>query len=98
MIRQAIFALALTLTFGAGLLAPPQARAGELLSDKPDGAEMAFDGLVVRPVGIVATALGAATWVVILPFTLLSGDVEAAGDTLVADPAQFTFVRPLGEF
>lgn len=100
MFRNAVPSLTLTLTLAAGMLAAPAARAQEgiVVSHRPTGAEMAVDGLVVRPLGIVSTVLGAATWLVTLPFTLPSGSVGEAGEVLVRDPAQFTFSRPLGEF
>lgn len=64
--------------------------------NKPTGLEMFTDMLIVRPAGIIATALGTATFVVALPFTLASGSVADAGETLVVNPAMYTFVRCLG--
>lgn len=100
MFRKTVLSLSLTLSLAAGLLAAPVVRAEgtNVISDRPTGAVMAADGLVVRPLGIVSTVLGAATWLVTLPFTLPSGSVREAGEVLVRDPAQFTFTRPLGEF
>lgn len=60
--------------------------------------EMVADALVVRPLGIIATILGAGLFVISLPFSLLGHNVSEAGSKLVVDPAKFTFVRPLGEF
>jgi hypothetical protein len=60
------------------------------------GEAMLADVLVLRPFGIVATALGTATFIVALPFTLLTRSVDKAAQRLVVDPAKFTFVRPLG--
>lgn len=63
-----------------------------------DPAEVAADALVVRPVGFAATVVGAAIFVVALPFAAISGDVHNTGKALVGAPAKFTFQRRLGEF
>jgi hypothetical protein len=65
---------------------------------EPTTAEMYADGLVARPLGLVASVLGAAVFVVTLPFTLPSHSVDRAAKELVAVPAQYTFKRPLGQF
>jgi hypothetical protein len=67
-------------------------------TEDPGGGEMLFDLVVVRPVGIVATALGAVTWVISLPFSALGDNIDVAGQKLVKEPASYTFKRPLGEF
>lgn len=64
--------------------------------DKPSALAMYTDLLAIRPIGIVATALGAVTYVVALPFTLASGGAKEAGEVLVVEPALYTFVRCLG--
>ena len=58
---------------------------------------MFIDGLVVRPVMLVGSALGLVTFVGTLPFTILSGNVDEAGKALVVEPVEYTFTRPLGE-
>ena len=58
---------------------------------------MFVDLVLIRPLGIVATALGTTMFVVSLPFTLLGGNVGEAGRALVVEPAKFTFARPLGK-
>ena len=64
----------------------------------PSPSAMAFDGLVVRPLGVAATLIGGVTYVLTLPFSLLGGNAGEAGAQLVGSPAKFTFQRPLGEF
>jgi len=54
--------------------------------------------VVVRPLGLCATLIGGAIFVVTLPFSALGGNANAAYDYLLADPFRFTFDRPLGEF
>jgi len=66
--------------------------------NKPrDPVEMAADALVARPAGLAATAVGAAIFVVALPFAAIVGDVKETGRVLVGAPAHFTFQRKLGE-
>jgi len=60
------------------------------------GPAMVGDLLFARPIGLIATVLGSATFVVSLPVTLLGGNVLEAADALVVKPAKFTFFRPLG--
>jgi hypothetical protein len=59
---------------------------------------MAGDLAVLRPLGIVATAVGALVYVISLPFSLAGGNEQEARQKLVIDPAKYTFSRPLGEF
>jgi hypothetical protein len=66
--------------------------------DDEAAARMAADALVVRPIGIAATVIGGALFIVSLPFSALGGNTGEAFDYLVADPARFTFTRKLGEF
>jgi hypothetical protein len=67
-------------------------------AEEPSGAEMIFDFILVRPVGLIATAVGSVFYVVSLPFSALGGNTGIAGEKLIKDPAAYTFKRPLGEF
>ena len=58
---------------------------------------MVVDAAVARPLGLGATVVGTAAWIVTLPFSALGGNVRAAAQKLIVEPARFTFVRPLGE-
>ncbi|MCO6412668.1 MAG: hypothetical protein J5I92_07985 [Thiogranum sp.] len=64
---------------------------------EPTGGEMLADAFLVRPFMLVGTVLTTATFIVTLPFSLLGGNVGDAAETLVLEPAKYTFVRPLGE-
>jgi hypothetical protein len=64
--------------------------------DRPSEYAMIGDILLARPLGLVFTAVGAAAFVVSLPFTAASGGLKEAADTLVVGPAKETFVRCLG--
>lgn len=63
---------------------------------RPTAGQMAGDLLVARPIGVVMTVLGAAGFVVSLPFTLLAGNASEAAETLMIGPAETTFMRCLG--
>jgi len=62
-----------------------------------DGSSMLFDLVVLRPLGVAGTAIGAAAFVVALPFTVPSGSVGDSARELVGKPAEYTFRRPLGD-
>ena len=82
--------LALALTF---FVSVPAVAAPE---DGPTTQAAVVDILVARPLGIVVTAVGAALFVVSLPFSALGGNVGKAAQMLVVRPARETFVRCLG--
>ena len=65
---------------------------------EPGGGDMMYDLVVLRPVGLVATVVGSAVWLVSLPFSAAGDNVGTATQKLVKDPASFTFSRPLGEY
>lgn len=63
-----------------------------------DAAAAVTDVILVRPLGFVATILGAAFFVISLPVAIPSRSTQKAADTLVGKPAHFTFQRPVGDF
>lgn len=65
-------------------------------ANEPSELAMAGDLIIARPVGAVITTLGAAAFVLTLPFSALGGNVKQAAQTLVVKPARETFVRCLG--
>jgi hypothetical protein len=89
---------ALLLASGLGLtpLAAVADDADSVTGDK--ATDMVVDAVVVRPLGLVATAVGTVLTVVALPFTIPSGSVEASVHELIVRPAAYTFKRPLGDF
>lgn len=94
MSRCAVVAL---IAAAIGMTSPAaSARDGSITGDK--GSDMLIDLVLVRPLGVVATAIGTAAFVVALPFTIPSGSVEASAREMVQKPAAYTFSRPLGEF
>ncbi len=90
--------LALIPVLTLALAAPPAlALDQEQVGREPTTAEMYADGLIARPLGVVASVVGAVVFVVTLPFTIPSKSVDSAAKQLVAVPAQYTFKRPLGQ-
>jgi hypothetical protein len=67
-------------------------------TEDPGGGAMLFDLCVVRPIGLVATAVGSVTFLLSWPFSALGNNSDVASQKLVKDPAAYTFKRPLGEF
>lgn len=89
----AVILTALTVSLGAPAAAQGH---GPVTGDR--GGDMAVDLVVVRPLGIVATVVGAAGFVLALPFTLPSGSTAETAREWVAQPFEYTFNRPLGDF
>jgi hypothetical protein len=80
------------------LSAPAAAFADDEYTQAPDveGLAIAVDLLLARPLGLVATIVGATIFTIGLPIELMAGDVATPAQRLVADPARYTFQRPLG--
>src|SRR5690606_11242917 len=64
--------------------------------EAPKGYAMVGDLIIARPLLICATAIGAAAFIVSLPFTALGGNVGEAAQSLVVEPGKEAFVRCLG--
>lgn len=63
----------------------------------PAGRDMVADLFLLRPVGIIATAFGAACFLVSLPFSAPTKTSSQTWQKLVVEPAEFTFARPMGD-
>jgi hypothetical protein len=66
------------------------------VTEEVSGEEMILDLVLIRPIGFVATVLGAAAFVVSLPFTIPLKQTHEAAQKMVVRPGKFTFTRPLG--
>jgi len=73
---------------------PPRERTQE---SRDTAGLILVDAFVLRPLGLAATVLGTATFVLTLPFSLPTRSAEKAAQALVVKPAEYTFARPLGE-
>lgn len=78
-------------------LAAVPANATTMEEEEPTSGAIFFDIILTRPLGIVATAVGAVVFVLGLPFTILSKSVGTSAGKLVKDPLKYTFTRPVGE-
>jgi hypothetical protein len=94
--RRALVVLGVTL--GLGLAGPAAAIDDYAEPGTPSAAAMGVDFVLVRPVSLAATAVGAGLFIVSLPFSLLGMNAADAGKRLVVEPGKYTFVRPLGNF
>ena len=61
-----------------------------------NAVSMMFDLVILRPLGLAATVIGTAFFVVSLPFSILGGNTGEAAKKLMVEPAKYTFTRPLG--
>jgi len=74
------------------------AAAKNIRGEQTSPGVMTVDLLLCRPLGLVAMLGGTVVFVVSSPFSALGGNFEEAWNSLVVNPAQYTFMRPLGEF
>lgn len=95
LVRRGVVAVVIALSLVA---ATPALAAVNDEASTPSATAMAFDVAVVRPVSLVATVAGTGLFIVSLPFSLLGHNTDKAGERLVAEPAKYTFARPLGNF
>ncbi len=65
-------------------------------SSNPSAGAVVGDILVARPLGFVGTVLGTTAFVVSLPVTLPTHQVDKVGKVLVERPFNYTFERPIG--
>lgn len=89
--RNTVVALTMAL-----FAAAPVVSQAQNVTDRPSGLEMGADVVLVRPLTLAATVIGAGLFIVSLPFSALGGNVGEAGSTLVGTPFKSTFMRCLG--
>lgn len=89
---------------GGLILCPLQASAdteseyARFPTEKRSAESMVFDLALVRILGVAGLVVGTGAFLVSLPFSVPGGNAEEAYERLMADPARYTFKRPLGEF
>ncbi|MBI2384158.1 MAG: hypothetical protein HYV18_08825 [Gammaproteobacteria bacterium] len=91
-LRGAMAALMMLAATAAGAQQP----AADDMRDSPSGEAMAFDLLVVRPIGLVGSVAGIGLFLVSLPVDLITLNVSEPANRLVVEPLKFTFTRRLG--
>jgi hypothetical protein len=90
-------------TLIAALLLPANAYAQapeQVRPPRPNPVAAGFDVVILRPLGLVATAVGAVLFVPALLLTAPNGldSVRSALKIFVTEPAKSVFQRPLGDF
>jgi hypothetical protein len=76
---------------------PGTALANESGKEIGDDVAIILDLVILRPIGVVATAGGFVIFVASLPISLPTWSVGKTFNALVARPAVYTFWRTLGE-
>lgn len=71
---------------------PPDSRC-----DSPPGEVVLLDALVVRPIGIGACAVGLVGALLTMPFAAMSHSTDRVQQSLIREPFEYTFTRPLGD-
>jgi hypothetical protein len=62
----------------------------------PPGELILVDALVMRPIGIAACVIGLAGALVTIPFAAASNSQDRVAQSLIVQPFEYTFKRPLG--
>ena len=95
--QSLIFFLLAVVLFFTWAASPALAKEKQVITGEDRNAvSMMFDLVLLRPLGLVATVVGTAFFVVSLPFSALGGNTGEAAKKLVVEPAKYTFSRPLG--
>ena len=93
--RRTLLAAALALS----LAQPALASSSMTMGDEPSTVPMAFDALLMRPIGLLMTGLGTVVYLVpVAPIMLVTRPTEIFKpiDYLIGAPARFTFKDPIG--
>ncbi len=92
-----IFTIALLVSLSRITFADHEYADGQTIPEyQPTAEQMIIDGLIYRPLYLAGTAVGLGIFIVTLPFSILGGNVDQAGQTLVVEPARATFGNCLG--
>jgi hypothetical protein len=102
--KSTFFALTVIL-LAAGLVVCPFASAvgaqdeyTRFPTEERSSESMVFDLFLLRTTGLVGIVFGTGAFILSLPFSALGGNTDEAFQRLMADPARYTFKRPLGDF
>jgi hypothetical protein len=91
------FLAIMLVTSNLTLVSSAYARDFDSNSERPSGGAMLADAVLMRLPMTAVTIVGAAVFVVTLPFSALGGNVGEAGTKLVKEPFEYAWLRPLGE-
>ena len=95
--RRNVFAAAL---LALSLAQPAFASSRMEMGDEPSAVPMIFDALLMRPMGLLMTAVGTVIYIVpVAPIMLVTRPTDIAKPIgyLIGDPARFTFKDPIGQ-
>ncbi len=86
------------LLVGAGTPAFAGTFSSDIGRSEIDTVPVVLDAIFMRPVGLLMTGLGIATFAVFAPIMLVTrpSNMNKPFNALVVNPARFTFVDPLG--
>jgi len=76
-----------------GMLDPDAERA-----QQASAGEIAGDFLLIRPIMLGITVIGAGVFIVTSPFTLIGRNFTRSAKVMVGEPATYTFGYPLGSY
>jgi len=79
------------------LIATSNSFAREYTHEEVSDGDMLAD-IIVRPVGMLGTAFGAAAFAIGLPFSYLAGNTEESAEKLIKEPFDYTFRREWGYY
>ncbi|ABK15864.1 hypothetical protein [Syntrophobacter fumaroxidans] len=91
-----LFGLLCTPVWAETLAPEPVSQRAQMLYESPPAELILADVFILRPAGIVATALGLAGSIVAYPFGVTSCSTEIIDQKLVREPWDYTFCRPVG--
>lgn len=91
-----LVAAALLLTWAASPTLAAEKQYFYVKGEDRNAVAMIFDLLLLRPLGLAATAVGTAFFIVSLPVSVIGGNTGEAAQELVVKPVKYTFARPLG--
>lgn len=86
--------LVVTLVVVFGMVFVPGAGA----ESAPSFPDIVCDLVLMRPVCMVGLGIGLVVTVVAAPFALPTGTMDQVSQTLIVEPFDYTFVRPLGDW
>lgn len=98
LVHTIVILLSLCLALAPASALAMEGGATKVFKTKPSGEAMIGDALVVRPVSIVCLGVSSLVFLIGWPFAAAGGNEAEAKQTLLKDPVQYTFKRPLGDF
>ncbi len=91
----------LALTAGPAMaereLLPPDPNLSGDFTQEYMGERIIVDVFLIRPLSFAGALIGMAASVPALPFAAVSNSTDRLGDTLIRQPLDYTFQRPVGD-